>query len=59
MEKLASRIVTSINRTTNDYDAVEEADKIIKLFLDEGKTLPEIDEILKEKFEEYKKKENI
>jgi 5,10-methenyltetrahydromethanopterin hydrogenase len=54
---IAEQIVKSINNTTNDYDAVEEADKIIKLFLDEGKTLLEIDEILKKKFEEIPENE--
>jgi hypothetical protein len=58
MGSLASRIVEGINQTTNDYDAVEEADKIIKLYLDEGKTLLEIDKMLAKKWKEIHKNDN-
>tara|TARA_B110000977_G_scaffold49149_1_gene66740 strand:- start:350 stop:526 length:177 start_codon:yes stop_codon:yes gene_type:complete len=53
MKKLAEQIVKSINTTTNDYDAVEEADKIINLYLNSGKDLIEVDKILKEKFKKH------
>ena len=49
MRKLAEQIVKSINTTTNDYDAVEEVDKVINLYLKKGKSIPEIDKILKDK----------
>jgi phosphoenolpyruvate synthase/pyruvate phosphate dikinase len=59
MGKLAEQIVKSINKTTNDYDAVEEADKIIKLFLDEGKTPLEIEEILDKYWRKTSKNPNV
>jgi hypothetical protein len=30
MNKVAKKIVEGINKTTNDYDAVEEVDKILR-----------------------------
>ena len=54
MRKLAEQIVKSINTTTNDYDAVEEADKVINLYLNSGKSISEVDKILKQKFKKLK-----
>jgi len=33
MENVAKEIVAGINKTTNDYDAAEEVDRILKKYL--------------------------
>tara|TARA_R110000796_G_scaffold33259_2_gene86496 strand:- start:667 stop:843 length:177 start_codon:yes stop_codon:yes gene_type:complete len=53
MKNLAKQIVKSINTTTNDYDAVEEADKVINLYLNSGKSISEVDKILKQESKKH------
>ena len=53
MTKIAEQIVKSINTTTNDYDAVEEADKVINLYLNSGKSISEVDKILKQESKKH------
>tara|TARA_R110000744_G_scaffold248676_1_gene365050 strand:+ start:505 stop:615 length:111 start_codon:yes stop_codon:yes gene_type:complete len=33
MEKIAKKIVKAINKTTNDYDAVEKAAEVLRKYL--------------------------